>query len=70
MRQITLIATLLLTGCSSTGWLFTNDRAGYTSYDPCIRCGEKWVQLPNERFQAQKMQALCQQGIDTQINCY
>lgn len=20
---------------------------GYKHYDPCIRCGEKWTQLPN-----------------------
>ena len=23
------------------------NRHGYTSYDPCFRCGESWIFLPN-----------------------
>ena len=50
-----LIASLLfavtatsITGCSSLSETVTNHHYGYRSYDPCKRCGESWVVLPNE----------------------
>jgi uncharacterized protein YceK len=47
MRPILLIAVVLLSGCASNiEWLGQNQRAGYKSYDPCIKCGEKWTQIP------------------------
>jgi uncharacterized protein YceK len=58
MRKISaVLVVLLLSGCASTGsteWLTKSSRAGYKDYDPCIRCGEKWDQIPNEPFEAQK----------------
>ena len=57
MRSILIITVVLLTGCSSVDWLGNSKRAGYKDYDPCIKCGEKWEQIPNERFEAQKRYA-------------
>ena len=57
MRLISLVFGLtLLGGCASTE-IFTgsgNPYAGYKSYDPCIRCGEGWVIMPNEDLHALK----------------
>ena len=50
-----MIAAVLLSGCSAI--MLVDPRAGYKSYDPCIRCGEKWDQFPNERYEAQKKRA-------------
>jgi uncharacterized protein YcfL len=63
MRVIIVLASLLLVaGCSSTGSVRHTDSTGrqqdivvtakkfyygYRPQDPCIRCGEKWQQLPN-----------------------
>ena len=49
--------TAVTTGCSSLPETITgsgNHYPGYTSYDPCIRCGESWVVLPNEYMNALK----------------
>lgn len=40
-----LVIAVALSGCA-------NPR--YTSYDPCIECGEGWTFIPNERFAAQR----------------
>lgn len=63
MRIISVLAlVVLVTGCSSmTSVPHTNSTGnqqtvalavkkfsyGYRPHDPCIRCGEKWQQLPN-----------------------
>ena len=58
MRSILVILAVLMTGCSSTkDWLLYSERRGYAHDDPCVRCGEKWLQVPNERFEAQKRYA-------------
>jgi len=49
--------TAITTGCSSLPETITgvgNNHYGYKSYDPCIRCGESWVMLPNEEMAALK----------------
>lgn len=44
MKRALLFATaILVSGCSS----FDRPDVGYRSYDPCIRCGEGWIFLPN-----------------------
>jgi hypothetical protein len=54
IRLTCLCAVVLLSACSSlreagdhaVRSAFPNPRTyGYTSYDPCIRCGEEWVFL-------------------------
>jgi hypothetical protein len=57
MRSILVLAVVVLSGCSSVEWLGKTERSGYKDYDPCISCGEKWVQIPNEPFAAQKAAA-------------
>jgi len=52
---LVMIAAVLLSGCSAI--MLVDPRAGYKSYDLCIRCGEKWDQFPNERYEAQKKRA-------------
>lgn len=50
-----LAITAITTGCSSLPETITgggNQYPGYTSYDPCIRCGESWVVLPNQYMNA------------------
>lgn len=57
---LTLLATLLFTGCSTIDpviidTVFPNPNTyGYRSSDPCIRCGESFIYIPNEEFAAQK----------------
>lgn len=54
MRPILLVAVILLTGCANTEWLLGNSpRYGYKDYDPCIKCGEKWEQIPPPAHNAQ-----------------
>lgn len=54
MKWSIVVGILLLSGCMT---LPGSARYGYKSYDPCIKCGEKWDQFPNERFEAQKRRA-------------
>jgi len=54
MKWLLVPLCFLTSGCSV---LLEDPRYGYKSYDPCIRCGEKWDQFPNERFEAQKRRA-------------
>lgn len=54
MKYLILVAVLTTSGCSV---LLGDPRYGYKSYDPCIKCGEKWDQFPNEPFEAQKRRA-------------
>ena len=55
-----LLASLLVvtvTACSSLPEYVTgvgNRHYGYAPEDPCIRCGESWVMLPNEEMAALK----------------
>lgn len=43
MRLILIfISALVLSGC-----MVNPNTYGYKSYDPCIRCGEGWIFLPN-----------------------
>lgn len=45
MRFIVAVLTLaLLTGCG--GIYAKKTPHGYTSYDPCITCGEGWIFIP------------------------
>ena len=45
MKLALFAGIILLTGCSS---VFQNpNEVGYRDYDPCIRCGEGWIFLPN-----------------------
>ena len=56
LRNLSLIiAVTAITGCSSLPETVTgsgNNYSGYTSYDPCIRCGESWQKLPNQYMNA------------------
>ena len=56
LRNVTvLIAITAVTGCTSLPEAITgtgNQYPGYTSYDPCIRCGESWQKLPNQYMNA------------------
>jgi len=58
--SIALISTLLFSGCSTIDptiidTVFPNPNTyGYNPGDPCIRCGESFVFIPNEEFGAQK----------------
>ena len=58
LRNLLLLITVTaITGCSSLPEAVTgsgNQYPGYTSYDPCIRCGESWVVLPNQYMNALK----------------
>ena len=50
-----LITALLgtLTGCSSLHEAVTTTSVpGYRHYDPCIRCGESWIIVPNQPMAA------------------
>lgn len=52
-----LVAVTAVTGCSSLPETITgvgNTHYGYAPEDPCIRCGESWVVLPNEDMAALK----------------
>lgn len=53
-----LLITTVTTGCSSLPEMITggigNNHYGYAPDDPCIRCGESWVMLPNEDMAALK----------------
>lgn len=46
-----------VSGCASTEWLTVDQNSKWTAYDPCISCGEKWDQIPNSPFEAQKRRA-------------
>lgn len=42
---VILLGLITLTGCAS---VFQDPNSvGYRDYDPCIRCGEGWIFLPN-----------------------
>jgi hypothetical protein len=50
LASLLVTATVVTTGCSSLPETVTgvgNTHWGYRSYDPCIRCGESWMMLPN-----------------------
>ena len=57
---LVLILALFTSACSSIDpvvleTVFPNPNTyGYTKDDPCIRCGESFIFLPNEEFGAQK----------------
>jgi hypothetical protein len=57
--KVTSFITLLslITACSSLEVITGsgNTVEGYRHYDPCIRCGESWVMLPNEDMAALKI---------------
>ena len=49
---LAIITVILLTGCANLiQWDQT--KIGYRPEDPCIRCGEKWDQIPPQEFDAQ-----------------
>jgi len=48
---IICLSILTLGGCSLNPhheWLLSGDRYGDRSYDPCIKCGENWIFIPQE----------------------
>lgn len=53
MRLSIVILALSLTACGTVDPMAVKKyQMGYKSYDPCIRCGEQWEQLPNWRHEA------------------
>lgn len=58
VKNITLFLAILSLGACSlnphTEWLLQGDRYGDRSYDPCIKCGENWIFIPQEPFHAQR----------------
>jgi hypothetical protein len=46
MRVLVLALVLALSGCANSG-LFRPYANQYRSYDPCIKCGERFQQIPN-----------------------
>jgi hypothetical protein len=48
MKTLVLALLLALTGCANVSYYDIKKASmGYKPYDPCIKCGEKWQQLPN-----------------------
>lgn len=48
-----LLIAFGVTGCSSLHeTVTTTSIPGYRHYDPCIRCGESWIIMPNQPFAA------------------
>lgn len=52
-RLLVLVLASALSGCANTEWLLADERYGLRPGDPCVRCGEKIMQLPNQPFEAQ-----------------
>jgi hypothetical protein len=52
-KLLALVLAISTTGCASTDWLLADERHGLRPGDPCVRCGEKIIQLPNHPFEAQ-----------------
>ncbi len=57
MRTFLAITILFLTGCASDMTAWNKTKLGYRPEDPCIRCGEKWDQIPPQEFDAQVKRA-------------
>jgi len=61
-KRLIVSSFLIVTALSTTGCSSLKDAVvtankhhyGYTSYDPCIRCGESWTMLPNTPMAALK----------------
>jgi hypothetical protein len=55
MKLIAILVVAMLSGCATQAQLYQIKKAsmGYKPYDPCIRCGETWQQLPNQKYEAQ-----------------
>lgn len=71
MRALVILAVVALTGCASVDTMSIKKyQMGYRQYDPCIRCGEKFTQLPNWTNEAIIRNQRCAAGIDTLNNCY
>lgn len=43
---VVMLTAIALTGC---GGITTNVKHGYKSYDPCVRCGESWIIIPQRQ---------------------
>jgi PBP1b-binding outer membrane lipoprotein LpoB len=58
--SLALLTTMMFTGCSTIDpvlveTVFPNPNTyGYNPGDPCIRCGESFIFIPNEEFGAIK----------------
>lgn len=48
-----ILIVMTLSGCANTEWMTADERYGYKPWDPCVRCGEKIMQIPNHPFEAQ-----------------
>jgi len=47
------LAVTLVSGCASMDPMAVKKfYYGYKHYDPCLRCGEQWTQLPNWEHEA------------------
>lgn len=54
MRLFLITLAVLVTGCGTVDpYQLKKASMGYKPYDPCIRCGDTWQQLPNQRYEAQ-----------------
>ena len=53
MRLLVILTALALTGCASDAPIFRPHASHYRSYDPCIKCGERFQQIPNFENEAQ-----------------
>jgi hypothetical protein len=50
---IVIALAFSVTGCSSLHEVVTaTSIPGYRHYDPCIRCGESWIIVPNQPMAA------------------
>jgi hypothetical protein len=50
MKTLIVVLACVLSGCALTpeqNLALKRGAYGYRPYDPCIRCGERWQQLPN-----------------------
>lgn len=53
MKTLSILLLLLVQGCASLDTMTVKKHyLGYKHYDPCIRCGERFQQLPNFEHEA------------------
>lgn len=67
--SLLVVTVFSVTACSSLPEVITgsaNHYPGYRHYDPCIRCGESWIVVPNAPMAA--LQKSRQNSAQTEIN--
>lgn len=52
--SLLVVTALSVTACSSMSEVVIGSRhySSYRPYDPCIRCGESWIVIPNQNMAA------------------